>query len=48
MEERGEVTNEEGIGVAEEGAAEEGQFARIVEKLHPRCVISWLTPLTSQ
>jgi hypothetical protein len=40
VEERGEVVNEEGIGVAEEDAAGGSQFARIVEKLHPRYVLS--------
>jgi hypothetical protein len=44
MKERGEVVDEEEIGAAEEDGAG-SQFARIVEKLHPRCVLSQLTSL---
>ena len=46
MEEREEVVNEEGIGAAEEDAAGGSQFARIIEKLHPRCVLFQLASST--
>jgi hypothetical protein len=39
MKEGGEVVSEEEVGAAEEDAAG-SRFARIIEKLHPRCVLS--------